>query len=296
VSDYLTRSVRRASGFVLAGYSYINSTPNPTGVPTPDPFIWTKEGGMTDLGTLGGTFGFPVGLNNRGQVIGQSNLAGDQNSDAFLWDGEKLIDMSTNGLGGNFIGGHANAINDAGWVAGAAAFPNHPFDAALWRNGVVTDLGVLPGDCASEALVLNSKGQVAGGSFSCDGIAEHAFLWEDGTMYDLTALIPRDSGAQMVEPNAINDRGEIATVGLPAGCAPADFNTCSQAYVLIPCDRDHSDKEGCKDEGEGTPVATEGNSSPIARPADAIRDSLTPEMLPALRARLARRHYIPGLL
>jgi hypothetical protein len=104
------------------------------------------------------------------------------------------------------------------------------------------------------------------------------------------------SGAHMVEPNAINDRGEIATDGLPAGCAPADFNKCSQAYVLIPCDRDHSDEEGCKDESEETPLPTEGNSSPFARPADAIRGSLPPETLPALRARLARRHYIPGFV
>lgn len=280
----------------VAGYSYINSTANlTTGIPTADPFLWTKEDGMIDLGTLGGTFGFPVGLNNRGQVIGQSNLAGDQNVDAFLWDGEKLIDLSTNGIGGSFIGGFTNAINDGGWVAGAAAFPNHPFDAAIWRNGVVTDLGVLPGDCASEALVLNSKGQVAGGSFSCDGIAEHAFLWEGGTMFDLTALISRHSGAQMVEPNAINDRGEIASDGLPAGCTPSNFSVCSQAYVLIPCDRVQSNEEGCEDEDESTPVATQDNSGPVTRPADATASKLTPEMLAALRARLARRYHILGL-
>ena len=26
----------------IAGYSYTNSTPNPTGIPTQDPFLWTK--------------------------------------------------------------------------------------------------------------------------------------------------------------------------------------------------------------------------------------------------------------
>jgi probable HAF family extracellular repeat protein len=278
----------------VAGYSYINSTPNPTGVPTADPFLWTKKGGIIDLGTLGGTFGFPVGLNNRGQVIGQSNLAGDQNVDAFLWDGKKLIDLSTIGVGGSFIGGHTNAINDAGWIAGAAAFPNHPFDAAIWRNGVVTDLGVLPGDCASEALVLNFKGQVAGGSFSCDGIAEHAFLWEDGKMYDLTALISRHSGSRMVEPNAINDRGEIATDGLPAGCSPSNFSTCSQAYVLVPCNHVQSDEEGCEDE-EGSTAETQRSSPPVTRPADATQSRLTPEMLAELRARWTRRYHVPGL-
>ena len=46
---------------------------------------------MIDLGSLGGTFGLPNALNNRGQVVGQSNLPGDQpgNFDPFLWDGEK---------------------------------------------------------------------------------------------------------------------------------------------------------------------------------------------------------------
>lgn len=143
---------------------------------------------MVDLGTLGGTRGLPTGVNNRGKVIGQSNLAGDQATDPFFWDGAKMIDMSTAGVGGSFI--VANGINDAGEIVGSAAFPNHPFDAAIWKSGVVTDLGALPGDCFSEALVINSKGQVVGGSFPCDFSSEHAFLWENGTMFDLTALIP----------------------------------------------------------------------------------------------------------
>ncbi len=33
------------------------------------------RGKMMDLDTLGGTLGFAVDLNNRGEVIGQSNLA-----------------------------------------------------------------------------------------------------------------------------------------------------------------------------------------------------------------------------
>jgi len=40
---------------------------------------------MRDLGTLGGTFGFAQCANNLGQVIGQSNLAGDMAQHAFFW-------------------------------------------------------------------------------------------------------------------------------------------------------------------------------------------------------------------
>ena len=41
---------------------------------------------MVDLGTLGGAFVMPTGLNSHGQIAGFSNLAGDQTSHAFFWD------------------------------------------------------------------------------------------------------------------------------------------------------------------------------------------------------------------
>ena len=75
---------------------------------------------MIDLGTLGGTFGLPNALNNHRQVVGFSNLAGDQISDPFLWDDGRLIDLFTNTIGGKPI--TANAIDDAGEIVGGAAF------------------------------------------------------------------------------------------------------------------------------------------------------------------------------
>jgi probable HAF family extracellular repeat protein len=274
----------------VAGFSYTNSTPNSTtGFPTVDPFLW-ERGKMTDLGTLGGTVGSTSGLNNRGQVIGQSNLTGDQSCDPFFWDGEGLIDLSTSGVGGSFVCGHVNAINDAGAIVGSAVFPNHPFDAAVWKNGVVTDLGALPGDCYSEAFALNSHGQVVGASFPCDFSAEHAFLWENGKIFDLTKLIP-PSGAQMVEPNALNDRGEIATDGLPPGCT--DFNACSQAYVLIPCDENHSDEEGCEENVEGTTAIQNNPARVTGGPTVLMGVGLTPREIAAqVRARFGRNRSL----
>ena len=62
----------------VAGVSYTNTTANQTtGIPTQDPFFWEQGNSMVDMGTLGGTLGFPNWLNNKGQVVGQSNLAGD---------------------------------------------------------------------------------------------------------------------------------------------------------------------------------------------------------------------------
>jgi probable HAF family extracellular repeat protein len=145
----------------VAGFSFTNFTPNPvTGVPTVHPFLW-ENGKMTDLGSLGGTlagygnFNMFGGFNNRGELVGLSTLAGDQIVDPFLWNGEKLIDLNTDTMGGNPL--TANAINDAGEVVGGGAFPNRPFDAYLWKNGVATDLGTLDGDCYSEGWAINSS-------------------------------------------------------------------------------------------------------------------------------------------
>ena len=96
----------------IAGISFTNSTPNPTtGFPTLAPFLW-QNGKMLDLGTLGGSFGVSAHLNNRGQVVGFSDLAGDLAAHPYLWDGGRMTDLGV--LGGTF--GLANWINDAGEV------------------------------------------------------------------------------------------------------------------------------------------------------------------------------------
>ena len=225
----------------VAGFSYTNSTPNATtGLPTIDPFVWDGRT-MLDLGTLGGTYGNPTALNNRGQVIGFSNLSGDNSLHPFLWDQGKLIDLYTSTVGGNPL--TANAINDAGEILGAAVFPAQPSDAYLWRHGVATDLGHLNGDCYSEAWAMNSAGQIVVVSSSCNGTNVRAALWEDGSLVDLNTLIPPNSSMQLFSPQAINDRGEIGGLGLPSGCFYDGL--CGRAYVLIPCDDDHPGVEGC---------------------------------------------------
>jgi probable HAF family extracellular repeat protein len=83
----------------IAGQSYANASANAvTKVPTQDPFLW-RNGHMTDLGTLGGTFGTANWLNDAGQVVGQSNLAGDQSSHPYLWQDGTMTDLGTLGRG-----------------------------------------------------------------------------------------------------------------------------------------------------------------------------------------------------
>jgi probable HAF family extracellular repeat protein len=268
----------------IAGCSFTNSIPNPvTGIPTADPFLW-KNGTMTDLGTLGGTVGFPSSLNNPGQVAGQSNLAGDLTAHPFLWDQKKgITDLGT--LGGN--NGAATWVNDAGDVVGEADLPgSQAHDAFLWRHGVMTDLGNL--GLTSFAFAINAERQVVGHSKVNDGTFR-AFLWENrGPMIDLNTLIPSNSSLLLTDALDINERGEIGGLGVPAGCQPADVATCGHAYLLIP-DGD------CDSDCEQRIAASQSTASP-AQPPATMKPSSESLVSPDERFRtmISRRYRLPS--
>src|SRR5262245_33373321 len=49
------------------------------------------------LPTLGGRFNSAVGINDHGQIVGASSLAGSKKSHAVLWTNGKLIDLGARG-------------------------------------------------------------------------------------------------------------------------------------------------------------------------------------------------------
>jgi len=259
---------------LVAGGSFTNSTPNATtGVPTSHPFLW-HNGRMTDLGTLGGTLAGAQCANNQGQVIGQSNLAGDMEQHAFSWEHGTLTDLGT--LGGSFS--FAAWLNNEGEAVGVATTAgDQAFHATLWRNGRITDLGSLAGDCFSVADAINSKHQIVGKSFSCDFSSIRAVLWDKGSIINLNAAIP--------EPININDRGEIAGVGRPPGCD--DENLCGHQFLLIPC----ASGQGC----EGRDSFSAQIESAAITTTLTQRREMTKEFVAHLRARLAQRYHIRGL-
>jgi probable HAF family extracellular repeat protein len=108
----------------VAGFSYINSTPDPNfGIPAMHPFFWDR-GRMTDLGTFGGVFTLPFALNNRGFL----NTAGDRAQHPFLWERGRLTDLGT--LGGD--NGEARWINDEGVAVGNADLPGSTVTSLSW--------------------------------------------------------------------------------------------------------------------------------------------------------------------
>jgi probable HAF family extracellular repeat protein len=134
----------------------------------------------------------------------------------------KQIHYSVTSLGtlGGKLGSSAHSINDRGWIAGVANLTGDNVEhAALWRDGVVTDLGTLGGSNSNvDFPVKNNGGLIAGfaqtsavdplgetfctsacnpSGGSCDG-SNHsclAFLWQNGVKEPLGTLGGNNSAA-----------------------------------------------------------------------------------------------------
>jgi probable HAF family extracellular repeat protein len=123
----------------------------------------------------------------------------------------------------------ATAINDSGQVAGWAPFAGGLGHAFLYDQGVVHDLGTLPGGSGSYAYGMNAAGDVVGEAYISNNVAPHAFLYSGGTMQDLGTLGGWNSRAV-----AINDAGDVvgyADISQQASNGFCDPYMCHHAFL-----------------------------------------------------------------
>ena len=157
-------------------------------------FLW-DDGVLTDLGTLGGDTSGAGGLNDVGQVVGNSTVApGGTATDVFRWEDGAMVGL---GLGGR----SASGINDAGQVVGTYSVNSWEWRAFRWDDGVSTDL--FPGN--ARATDINTLGQVAAEWESTRNYPVAA-VWDPATGARELAGLPMSvfSGAY-----ALNDVGQV---------------------------------------------------------------------------------------
>jgi len=175
-----------------------------------------SAGTYVDLGTLGGTRTTPIAINDLGEVVGLSSLAGDLVQRPFLW-----VDGTMNEL--DLLPGHtsgqARGLNNRQQVVGMSIPPGFLgfFDsrAVLWENGSVIDLNTAAtagaGVVLAAAFGINDAGQIVGYGFK-PGIVQFAFLWDRGVVTELGTLGGANSAAA-----SINSFGQIAGLAATSG-------------------------------------------------------------------------------
>jgi probable HAF family extracellular repeat protein len=192
-------------GFAEDGTVDSSCPANATNNRTQLPVLW-ENGKAQALPTVGGNpDGFARAINDQGQAVGDSgNCAGAIH--AVLWEDGKAWPLPD--LGGGAI---AQGINDQGQIVGYIySLDGTTFLAALWQNGVLTNLKTLPGDFAALATGINNRGQVVGSTLDSGFNWSHGFIYQDGVMTDLNTLFPADSNLFATMANKINERGQIS--------------------------------------------------------------------------------------
>jgi probable HAF family extracellular repeat protein len=170
---------------------------------------------ITELQTLGGTQNFASAINDQGEILGSSSLAGDGDTHAFEFGKGRVTDLFPVNLG------TPTAINNKGEVAGGlvvgGVFLPVIYDSLDQKTKMLGSLGgITSSGFSGVATSLNNTGEAVGFSY-IDGLNRHAFLFSNGLMKDIGSF-GGYSGA-----NAINDPGTIVgfASNLPNGVAHA---------------------------------------------------------------------------
>jgi len=176
------------------------------------------NGVLTNLGTLGADYSAAFAVNDAGEIVGESAI-NSTDTHGFVYRNGTMTDVGT--LGGTFS--TAYLVNPAGQVVGVASLAGEEeIHGFLYANGTMTDLGTL-GGAFSLPNAINIKGQIVGDTVDELGNSL-AFIWENGTLTDLNALLPANSGWVLMQAIFINDAGRIAGVG--------DYNGVSQWFIM----------------------------------------------------------------
>jgi probable HAF family extracellular repeat protein len=171
---------------------------------------WNRSGVAVDLGSLGGGACFVGGVNDAGQIVGESQVPGGD-FHAFLMTDGVMRDLGTLPAGHN---ADLRAVNALGHAAGFSDLDNYAEEHAIFWNGdQLVDLG----DTTWYATGMNDLDDVVGIGLS--GNKGRAFLyWHvDGSIIYLDELVDNIAGWRLSSNVFIDNGGRIVGQGFYQG-------------------------------------------------------------------------------
>ena len=155
----------------------------------------------------------PSKLNNLGDIVGRKAGSGEAAPRATLWGRSHHSKAKHLGVfpGGDYSS--ANAINDAGEVAGVSNTGTVILPFVWSEKGGLQRVPLLPGDNCGQAVAINKHGHVA--SYSSGPTGCRALLWTRKTGPRDLGTLP---GGSYSRAHDLNDSDEVAGVSAsPAG-------------------------------------------------------------------------------
>jgi probable HAF family extracellular repeat protein len=182
------------------------------------PFRWF-DGTMANIGTLGGSFAYPVAISfDRTVVAGNSAFNSDSSTlHAFLWKGGVMSDLGT--LNNELSYAYSSAIANSAvgkTVVGASTVSSTARHAFRWNNGIMHDLGTLYGDFSNAYDVSADGSVVVGAALKYDPdnpfstILDHAVRWVEGDIADLCVLGQFSYGFEYSGAQFVSADGSVA--------------------------------------------------------------------------------------
>ena len=153
-------------------------------------------------------------INESTEVTGGALIgAGASEMRVYIWKEDGTIEGNLQ-FGGTLSGGDYSEgydINDSGLVVGRATDSSNRIRAFKWQSsnigGALEDIGTL-GGTESVARAINNAGQIVGRSQTSNGEG-HAFIYENGQMYDLNDYASGKPGFVIVDAYSINENGQV---------------------------------------------------------------------------------------
>ncbi|NOG53988.1 MAG: hypothetical protein HND57_06610 [Planctomycetes bacterium] len=172
-------------------------------------FLWS-EGEMTDLKTLGGTYSWAYGINNRTQITGYS-IVDSVTIRGFFWEDGTMEDIGwLPGSRGTFSRG--NAINQGGLIVGVCHGTGDgwivPYAGFIYDDGAWTEIPTFGGD-ESQAYGINNAGIAVGWARFAEPepTAPRAFAYANGQLIDIGTF-----GGTLSKAASINNLNQVVGV------------------------------------------------------------------------------------